>query len=290
MSERKTRKSVLICMIIFAVMILVHGFEAIVLRMDETIVGENFINKVFGIIVVFSVLGIMRLKPGEIGFAKKGFIKSVLLGIVLAATSFLVSFGTEIAILKNQGHSVDLGIFTSGFSLTGEAEVHTGIGFILMCVFFNIINVVMEEGTFRGLFFNLVKKDHSRRYAMLFQTILFGVWHIVTPLHNLIDGDINVASFVGLGIGYIILAGMMGIKWSMLYDMTGNLYMGMADHFFNNCIATNLLHVTTESGTDEMMIVRVMIAQLLSFAFVAIVWKISRRAVGHKVNRKAVSA
>ena len=99
MSERKTRKSVLICMIIFAVMILVHGFEAIVLRMDETIVGENFINKVFGIIVVFSVLGIMRLKPGEIGFAKKGFIKSVLLGIVLAATSFLVSFGTEIAIL-----------------------------------------------------------------------------------------------------------------------------------------------------------------------------------------------
>ena len=290
MSERKTRKSVLICMIIFAVMILVHGFEAIVLRMDETIVGENFINKVFGIIVVFSVLGIMRLKPGEIGFAKKGFIKSVLLGIVLAATSFLVSFGTEIAILKNQGHSVDLGIFTSGFSLTGEAEVHTGIGFILMCVFFNIINVVMEEGTFRGLFFNLVKKDHSRRYAMLFQTILFGVWHIVTPLHNLIDGDINVASFVGLGIGYIILAGMMGIKWSMLYDMTGNLYMGMADHFFNNCIATNLLHVTTESGTDEMMIVRVMIAQLLSFAFVAIVWKRSRRAVGHKVNRKAVSA
>ncbi|MCR5728441.1 MAG: hypothetical protein K6G24_13365 [Lachnospiraceae bacterium] len=71
--------------------------------------------------------------------------------------------------------------------------------------------------------------------------------------------------FLGFGIGYIILAGMMGIKWALLYRMTGSLYSGMADHFFNNCIATNLLHVTTESGTDEMMIIRVMIAQLLSF-------------------------
>ena len=55
--------------------------------------------------------------------------------------------------------------------------------------------------------------------------------------------------------------------------MTGSLYAGMADHFFNNCIATNLLHVTTESGIDEMMIIRVMIAQLLSFAVVLVVWK-----------------
>ena len=53
MNEKKTNKSVIACLIIFAIMIAVHGFEAIVLRMDETLVGENFINKVFGIIVVF---------------------------------------------------------------------------------------------------------------------------------------------------------------------------------------------------------------------------------------------
>lgn len=55
--------------------------------------------------------------------------------------------------------------------------------------------------------------------------------------------------------------------------MTGSLYAGMADHFFNNCIATNLLHVITESGIDEMMIVRVLIAQVLSFVVIALVWK-----------------
>ena len=57
--------------------------------------------------------------------------------------------------------------------------------------------------------------------------------------------------------------------------MTGSLYAGMADHFFNNCIAciaTNLFHVMTESGVVEMMIIRVAIAQLLSFAVIMLMW------------------
>ena len=141
-----------------------------------------------------------------------------------------------------------------------------------MCVFFNVINVVMEEGTFRGLFYEIIRTDHPVKTAVLIQALLFGIWHVITPLHNLIDGDIDLVGFVGLSVGYIILAGIMGIKWSLMYRMTGNLYAGMADHFFNNCIATNLLHLSTESGTDEWMIVRVLIAQLLSFTVVVAFW------------------
>ncbi len=278
MNGKIRNNTVTACWIIFAILIFVHGFEAVVLRMDETFFGENFINKVFGIAVVFMVLRILKLKWSDIGFEKNGFFKNTGLGFLLALCSFVVSYGAELIILKIQGHDAGFGMFTTGFSLTGEAAIHTGIGFILMCVFFNIINVIMEEGTFRGLFNNIVALDHSPKYALLFQAFLFGVWHIVTPLHNLIDGDINVVSFVALGIGYIILAGMMGIKWGLLYRMTGSLYAGMADHFFNNCIATNLLHVTTETGVDEMMIVRVAIAQLLSFAVVLLVWKKKRKA------------
>ena len=155
-------KRTMFCLIIFAILILVHGFEAIFLRMDETILGENLINKVFGIVMIIVILKLMNMKGEDIGFKK--------------------------------------GLFGS-----------------------------------------------------------FG------------------AKSIGLGVGYIILAGMMGIKWGLLYKMTGILYAGMADHFFNNCIATNLLHITTESGTDEMMIVRVMIAQLLSFITVIIISKINTK-------------
>ena len=199
-------------------------------------------------------------------------MRNTVLGFSLAAVVFLVAYIIEVIILKAQGYTVRLGFFTMGFSLTGAAEIHRGAGFILMCVFFNIINVIMEEGTFRGLFYEIIRTDHSAKAALLIQTLLFGIWHVVTPLHNLIDGDINFFGFIGLSIGYIILAGIMGIKWALMYHMTGSLYAGMADHFFNNCIATNLLHLTTESGTDELMIVRVLIAQLLSFAAVMAFW------------------
>ncbi|MCR5687720.1 MAG: CPBP family intramembrane metalloprotease [Lachnospiraceae bacterium] len=273
MGDKIKSRTLLSAVVIFAVMIAVHGFEAIVLRMDETVLGENFINKVFGIIAVIIILRMLGWKPWDIGFSKKGILKGLCTGLLLGAAAFTVAYTLEAAILKSGGSDVSLGIFTSGFSLTGEAEIHTGAGFILMCIFFNIINVIMEEGTFRGLFWHIACIDHSERCAMFFQALLFGIWHIVTPLHNYIDKDLSLGGFVGLSVGYIILAGLMGIKWSMLYRMTGNLYAGMADHFFNNCIATNLLHVVTQSGTDEMMIVRVMTAQFLSFAAVAIAWK-----------------
>ncbi len=277
MNERIKNNTVLSCWIIFAILIIVHGFEAIVLRMDETVLGENFINKVFGILVLFFVLRILKWTWPDIGFLRTGFIKNIGLGLFLAFCSFVISYFAEIMILKGQGHGIGFGIFTTGFSLTGETAVHTGIGFILMCVFFNIINVIMEEGTFRGLFYHIAAIDHSPKYALFFQAFLFGLWHIVTPLHNLIDGDINIGSFIALGIGYIVLAGLMGIKWELLYRLTRSLYAGMADHFFNNCIATNLLHVITESGTDEMMIVRVAIAQLLSFTAVLLIRKKRKR-------------
>ena len=56
MNEKIRNNTVLSCFVIFAVLILVHGFEAVVLRIDETVLGENFINKLFGILVVVIVL------------------------------------------------------------------------------------------------------------------------------------------------------------------------------------------------------------------------------------------
>ena len=273
MKESMLKNTVKTCCIIFCILIVVHAFEAIILRMDETFFGENFINKLFGIFILWVVLRIMQWKWGNIGFSKEKIMRSITYGLLLAAAVFLIAYTIEYLVLKSRCDNVKFGLFTTSFSLNGESEIHTGIGFILMCVCFNIINVVMEEGTFRGLFYGIIKTDHSVKAAILIQALLFGIWHIVTPLHNLIDGDINMGGFIGLSIGYIILAGIMGIKWSLMYQMTGSLYAGMTDHFFNNCIATNLLHLTTDSGTDELMIIRVMIAQLLSFAVIMIIWK-----------------
>ncbi|MCR4924860.1 MAG: CPBP family intramembrane metalloprotease, partial [Clostridiales bacterium] len=272
MKEKILNNSTKASAVIFFILIIVHAFEAIFLRMDETFFAENFINKLFGIAVMFVVLKILQWKCANIGFSFKGFFKNIAIGILLSVFVFAIAYSVEFFILKARCSSVELGFYTVGFSLAGESAIHKGIGFILMCIFFNIINVIMEEGTFRGLFYQIVKTNHSMKFSLIFQALLFGVWHIVTPLHNFIDGDINLVSFIALSVGYIILAGLMGIKWGLMYQLTGSLYSGMADHFFNNCIATNLLHLSTENGIDEMMIVRVLIAQLVSFFIVLFVW------------------
>ena len=170
--------------------------------------------------------------------------------------------------------------YVTGFSLTGNVIKNTGIGFVLMCIVFNIINVCMEEGVFRGFYITYLTKGHGASKALYISALLFGLWHIVTPVKSLIDGTMNIGTFIGMTIGYIILSALMGIKWGLLYQKTGCIWIGMADHFFNNCIVTNLLHVVTDSGADEMQIIRVIIGELLSFAAV---WAWSR------INRKELS-
>ncbi len=65
----------------------------------------------------------------------------------------------------------------------------------------------------------------------------------------------------------------MSIKWGMLYQITGSLWMGIGDHLLNNVIATNLLHVITNTGADEWQIGRILIAQIISFLIVSILYQ-----------------
>ena len=106
--------------------------------------------------------------------------------------------------------------------------------------------------------------------ANFIAAFLFGIWHIVMPARSCMDGEMSFTAMVLMGIGYIILAGIMGIKWGLLYRITGNIWTGLGDHLFNNTVATNMLHVVSQNGADELQIVRIMAAQIISFVFVLI--------------------
>nr|WP_314766752.1 hypothetical protein [uncultured Lachnoanaerobaculum sp.] len=41
--------------------------------------------------------------------------------------SFIVSYSIEFIILNMMGEKVSFGIFTTGFSMTGESTVYTGV-------------------------------------------------------------------------------------------------------------------------------------------------------------------
>ena len=242
MKEKLHKHPYLVCWCIFVICVTTRIVEYFLIRTDETIVAENFLHKLFGIGLLIIVLKILDLKPKDVGFVRSD-IRGIGKGLLLGLFCFAISYFLEMSILYFQGKEPHLDFYATGFSLNGGEIKRTALGFILLCILFNVINVIMEEGIFRGLYIKLTEPSSGFAKANLFAAFMFGIWHWVMPMRNFTDGDLSFGGLAAMGIGYVILAGVMSIKWGMLYKMTGSLCIGIGDHLFNNVIATNLVHV-----------------------------------------------
>ena len=266
-----------VCMIIFMLCLSARFVEYFLIETDKTAIGENVFHKVVGIIILAVILKGSNLIWSDIGFQGNGFAGSILKGLLLGSVCFAISYGLELTILALQGNPAHLEIYISSFSLTGSQIRNTDFIFFLLCILFNIVNVWMEEGVFRGLFIKTLSETKPFMQANFIAAFLFGIWHIVMPIRSYVNGEMSFAAMVLMAIGYIVLAGIMGIKWGLLYRITGNIWVGLGDHLFNNTVATNMLHVVSLKGADELQIVRIMVAQIISFAFVMVVYYCRKR-------------
>lgn len=277
MLNQLLKKPILSCSLIFVVCSLARIFEYFYIRTDDTFLSENFLHKLFGILLLWGILSICKLRWKDIGFTSKGIMSGVGKGLLFGLVCSIFAYVVECLTLFFLHGNVHLSFYASGFSLTNEKGSQAGILFILLSVLFNLINVWMEEGIFRGLFTKILEGISYRR-SLFFIAFLFGIWHLVMPFRDFLQGESSLTNLIVMGIGYVILAGMMSIKWSLLYKMTGSLWFGLGDHLFNN-LASNLLHVVSNSEVDSLQIVRILLWQLLSFAIVVWVYKKQAKAI-----------
>lgn len=271
MLNQLIKKPILSCSIIFVICSVARLIEYFYIRTDETFLSENFLHKLFGILLLWGVLSICKLRWKDIGFSSDGTVSGIGKGLLFGLVCSVFAYAVECIVLLFLHCNVHLSFYASGFSLTNEKVSQAGILLILSSVVFNLINVWMEEGVFRGLFTKILE-GISYRKSLFFIAFLFGIWHLVMPLRDYIQGESSLVNLIAMGIGYVILAGMMSIKWSLLYKMTGSLWFGLGDHFFNN-LALNLVHVVSNSEADSLQIVRILLWQLLSFAIVLWVYQ-----------------
>ena len=269
------KKPILNCFIIFSICLIARVIEYFVIRTDESVLSENFLHKVLGIILLWIILYYAKLKWKDIGFNTKDVFSGIGKGLLFGFICCVFAYAIEGLILYNMNHSFNLSFYATGFSLNNEMNQQTGIIFIFLCIIFNIINVWMEEGIFRGLFTKILE-DISYNTSLFLIAFLFGIWHLVMPFRDYIEGKSSISNLLVMGIGYVFLAGMMSIKWSLLYRMTGSLWIGLGDHLFNNVIS-NLLHVVSNNEVDNMQIVRILIWQILSFVIVLVIYKKRKR-------------
>ena len=262
MLNQLIKKPILSCSIIFVICSVARLIEYFYIRTDETFLSENFLHKLFGILLLWGIPS--RWK--DIGFSSDGTVSGIGKGLLFGLVCSVFAYTVECIVLLFLHGNVHLSFYASGFSLTNEKVSQAGILLILSSVLFNLINVWMEEGIFRGLFTKILE-GLSYRKSLFFIAFLFGIWHLVMPLRDYLQGESSLVNLIVMGIGYVILAGMMSIKWSLLYKMTGSLWFGLGDHFFNN-LASNLVHVVSNSEADSLQIVRILLWQLLSFVIV----------------------
>ena len=258
-----------VCIALYLLCYAFRLWEYFVLKTDESVIGENFIHKACGVAVIFAVLFVSGLHWRDIGFVRDGRLKNIGFGLALGAGFYTIAYAVECIVLYVQGASPSLKIASGGFSLVKSTEfVSTGIAFILL---FNVLNVWMEEGLFRGLFTRLLRERYDCRMTIFITALLFGLWHLIMPVRSFIEGQMKLAPMLLLGAGYVALTFVYGLKMGFLYRMTGSVWAGLSEHFFNNSVI-NIVHVVSSMGSDHLQVVRIVTAQLLSFVFVLILY------------------
>ena len=241
--------------------------EYFVLRTDQTWVGEAIVHKVLGIVILFGVSACVKITVTQMGFVKEKAFCNLVKGLAFGCSVFVLAYGVEIMIAASQGSFSSLQLYVSTYAISQNTGYRTEFLFFLICIIGNIVNVIMEEGIFRGLFIKLLEQKHSFVVSAIISSCLFGFWHMIGPVRNYVDETMSMNGMVANIAMLVITSTLVGFKFAMLTKMTGSLYMAMGDHFVNNTIV-NLLHVVSDTGADEMMVVRVAIAQSVSFILV----------------------
>ena len=268
MNNRKG-KSLSVVLIIYLICFVFRILEYFILRTDQTFWGEAFIHKLIGIAILFTGIKLFDFKFNEIGFVKAKSILYISKGLAFGFVMFVLAYSAEILILALHGNFKKLALYVSAYAVDGNIKHRTALVFFAICIIGNIINVVMEEGIFRGLFQKLLEHKYTFIISAVISSGLFGIWHIMAPIRDYYDGTISRSEFIAKSAMLVITSGLVGSKFALITKLTGNLYMAMGDHFVNNTII-NILHVISITGTDELMILRISIAQSVSFIIVLI--------------------
>lgn len=260
----------------FIICSIVKDMEFLYIKTDTTFIGENIICKIVSIIATVVITYMLGYKLSDIGFKNKHVVKYAVCGLGLGLVTFAASYGVEMLILSLSGKSPRLSLYITNFGLTGATNAMAlTFSALVICIIGNVVNVLAEEGLFRGIMLRAVTDKWGFKAGNFTQALLFGIWHIISCIQGVKEGTMTVGLAIIFAVGYVVLAGILAIEWGTCVNMTGVLWVGMFEHFFNNFIS-NALHVVsmTSDGlmeADNMQIVRIVLSNVLSLTIVLLV-------------------
>ena len=273
MNNKKILNSVFL---IYFICLVFRLFEYFVLRTDTSVIGEAVIHKMTGIVILALTATFFGYSSKDVGFAKDSAGVKFSLGLIFGLVCFALAYAVEISILSRSGSYQGLSLYVTSYSVSGNLGKQTALAFFVLCLAGNLINVIMEEGIFRGLFMKRLQENYSFLVAALISSILFGFWHGVAPVRSFIDGESSGFQLFMNCLILILSSAVVGFKYCLITKITGSGYMAMGDHLVNNTLV-NILHVSAIEGADAYQVIRISIAQTLSFVLVLIYYAFTKK-------------
>lgn len=264
---------VLVSLGLVAIAFLVRILDLFVIRSDE-ILGEQVVNKVFGLVLILAYVWSVKRDFGSIGLQAGNWRTTVTGGAVVMGVGLVIGYGAEWLYLYATGSEPRLIFGVQSHPLIAGEAAAGGILLILTLLIGNVINSFMEEGLFRGVLITHLGSRMNMGRANLIQAVLFGVWHIVLPMRDYLDGQTSMLAALSISVGYILLSGLIGFAWGYFYQKTDSLWMPWTAHMLNNT-TFNFLQIITAAGNPSTLALRAGVTALVVAASLPLVKKIA---------------
>lgn len=147
-------------------------------------------------------------------FKKNGILKALLLGIGVYLV-IMIGYLLLKGIIDFSSVTTSL---TEGMGITAE-------NFLYVSLYISLMNSFLEEFFFRGYGFITLKKFTSRKFAYIFSSVIFAIYH-VGMLVDMFNIWTSILLLVGLIIG--------GCIFNYLNEANDNIYPSWFVHMFAN--------------------------------------------------------
>lgn len=202
-------------------LILVTIFACIVMGIVDAIIQPGYIIKSLIKIFMFLLLPILYSF-----FDKETDLKSLFnpqkKGLVI---SFI--FGISVYFIIICAYFVFKNVFDFS-SLTSSLTSTTGVNkdnFIFVAIYISFANSLLEEFFFRGFSFLTLKKNTNQKFAYIFSSLLFALYHIAMMI-GWFNIFVIILAIIGLFIG--------GFLFNFFNEKYNNIYISWIIHMFAN--------------------------------------------------------
>lgn len=202
--------------------ILIVLLGCVIMGFIDAVIRPQYLIKSFVKIILFSLMPILYSRYNKDlnlnSLFKVKSKKEIIIALISGAAVFLFILGAYLIL----GGFFDFSNIVSSLSENVGVDIDN---FIFVAIYISFINSLLEEFFFRGFAFLKLKEISSRKFAYIFSSLAFALYHVAMMI-GWFDISLFILTLSGLFIG--------GIIFNYFNEKYKNIYVSWLIHMFAN--------------------------------------------------------